>query len=706
MTVVGQLLLLLAFVSSGYAAFAAVFAWRRTHATVARTGRLAGLLAAAALSADSGLLAWALVARDFKFAYVARYTSEALPWHFALSAFWVGQAGSLLLWAWMLALLTLAYRFWPRGKVHSLREPAFGLLMAFVWFLTAVMIFAADPAEPSLCQVSEGTGLSPLLQHPAMLLHPPVVFLGYAGWAIPCALAVVALASRRLDACWIEEARPWMLLSWLVLGVGILLGAQWAYEELGWGGYWAWDPVENGSLIPWLTGTALIHAAMVWRHRGGLKKTTCGLAVATFGLCNFATFLTRSGIFSSLHAFSQSPIGWMFLLVMAALGIAGGMLTFSRRAALNRERPIESLWSREAAVVLAILALTLLAAAASVGTIFIPISLLVVGGPIVLGAEFYNGVLIPTGLILLLTIAPAPLLRWGGPPSAAGRRSLLVATGIAAIVALVTWLAGVRNPLAIAVAGLVALAVAAVLAAAVLGLQSSRRAPYGVANGTRSVPANLVSKPRNVAAAFPATAIDWAFLILAFVLSARRRQYGGFLVHMAFVCLAVGVTGSSLGTRRYDVVMAPGQVVEWAGREIRYCGIVQRDLPEVHVVEARLEVSRVGERPCLLLPAQHLHARQDQWTTEVALHSTWIEDFYVVFYYGENDGRARLTLIVNPLVSWLWASGWIAGAGALVGLLPVPRLKKLLAPAANLSSAPHLQPPHRRLASELSRGAE
>ena len=241
--------------------------------------------------------------------------------------------------------------------------------MAYVCFLTAVMVFAADPMEASLSAVQDGAGLSPLLQHPAMLIHPPVVFLGYALWTVPFALAVVALVSGRLEGDWIRQARPWALSAWTVLGVGILLGADWAYEELGWGGYWGWDPVENGSLIPWLTGTALIHGLMAWQHGQTLKKMTIGLAIATFALCNFATFLTRSGVFSSLHAFSKSPIGWLFLILMIGLAVLGVAGLIRRRALLAPGQPMRSVLSREAMVLLAALALLLLAATALAGTV-------------------------------------------------------------------------------------------------------------------------------------------------------------------------------------------------------------------------------------------------------------------------------------------------------------------------------------------------
>jgi cytochrome c-type biogenesis protein CcmF len=395
MNVLGQLSLFVAFITSGYAAFVCAAGGQHRHRAIGRSGLAAGLLSIVAVTVVSLVLIHALLVRDFRFQYVAHYSNALLPWYYSLSAFWVGQAGSLLFWAWSLAVVALAYRFWPVREVSPLREPVFGLLMAYLCFLVAIMVFAADPMETSLMAPQHGSGLTPLLQHPAMLIHPPIVFLGYALWAVPFALAIVALASRRLDTHWIRAARPWALLAWIVLGIGILLGGLWAYEELGWGGYWGWDPVENGSLMPWLSGTALIHGLLGWQYRGVFKKTVVALTIVTFGLCNFATFLTRSGVFSSVHAFSESPIGWLFLLLMLVLAIGGIVLLVRRRSELRGERPLSTLMSRESVILISILALLLLVLVTLAGTISVPLSDLLLGRKITFGPAYYNNVLIP-----------------------------------------------------------------------------------------------------------------------------------------------------------------------------------------------------------------------------------------------------------------------------------------------------------------------
>lgn len=581
MTHFGQLLLLVAFVAAGFSAFCGFAGWRWDHRGLRRAGLAAALAGVGALTIVTFLLAWALVSKDFRFAYVADYCSRDLPWHYALSALWVGQAGSLLVWAWLLGLVIALYRLLSRQEPGPLREPATAVAMLCLWFLVAVMVFAADPIGPSLGEPHEGAGLSPFLQHPAMLVHPPVVFAGYALWTIPFALAVAALTTGRLDAAWSRQARPWILAAWAVLGIGILWGADWAYEELGWGGYWGWDPVENGSLIPWLTGTALLHTAMAWRLRGVMKKTSLLLAVATFGLCNFATFLTRSGIFSSLHDFSRSPLGWMFLAMMLALGLGGVALVVVRRRGLVPDRPIAAFWSREGLISVSSVALLVLAGATLLGTLAAPLSSALLGRKIVVGPAFYNYVLVPTALVLLAALGATPLVRWGGR----------------------------RNPR--------------------LVLRGALRA-----------------------------------------LAGDLRKHSGLLAHLALASLSIGVAGSSLGTRQHEAVLQEGQTIQWAGRSIHFARVLRDDRPDRLVVAAELEISEGETRAYTLLPAQHLHRAQNQWTGQVAIHSTWTRDFYAIVHGGRQTADVSFTFVVNPMMRWIWLSGWLAGAGALVGLWP------------------------------------
>jgi cytochrome c-type biogenesis protein CcmF len=656
MTTLGQLCLLIALVGSGYAAFACIVGWRGGHGAVLKGGLAAAWAALAGLCGAAVILAHALLIKDFRFDYVARYSDALLPVHYSLSAFWVGQEGSLLLWAWLVALVAISYRFTAGKQADGLRELAFGVLLAYACFLVAIMVFAADPMRPGLTARTSGEGLSPLLQHPAMLVHPPIVFLGYSLWGVPFALAVACLVSGRFEAAWLRQARAWALVAWAVLGGGILWGAEWAYEELGWGGYWSWDPVENGSLMPWLAGTALIHGLLAWQHSGGLKKTTLGLAVATFALCNFAAFLTRSGIFSSLHAFSRSPIGWMFLALMLFLVIGGAALLLARRSRLAAERPIAGLWSREALVRLGVLALVLLAAVTLAGTLVVPVASILCGPRIVLGAGFYNCALIPAGFVLLAAMVATPLCRWRGSPTAAGKQWLTAAAGAGGIAAATAFLRGARHPVTLAVAGLAASAAVATVAAWILDA-------------------------RRLSSARP-----WLRPLRALAL--RRRQYAALGIHLGFVALAIGVTGSSLAVRSHDATLAQGDVLHWAGYSIRCLAVRARDLPDRSILAAELEVSEGGATPYQVTPSRAWHRPLNQWTTRVAIRSRWDGDFYAILRGEVEPGKADLTFQDNPMMRWLWASGWIAAAGAAIGLGPARRRGRRL-PEARPALLPH-----------------
>jgi cytochrome c-type biogenesis protein CcmF len=610
-----------------------------------RAALLCGIMAVACLTAAMSILARALLIRDFQYEYVASYSSGLLSWQYALAALWVGQAGSLLLWAWLLSLIALLFRLLPTRDA-LLREAAFGILLANVLFLISILVFAADPFKPSLGNPSEGLGLSPLLQHPSMMIHPPVTFLAYALWSVPFALAMSGLIYGRLHmvdadlptiATWTEIARPWAMAAWTVLGSGLLLGADWAYEVLGWGGYWGWDPVENGSFLPWLTGTALIHALMAWRHRQCLKKTAVTLAILTCALCNFATFLTRSGIFSSVHAFSTSPIGWMFLGFMAAMLVGGLALIVRQRAGLRPERLTGSLLARENIVLLSIILILALALVVLAGTLVDPLSPLVLGHSVVVGTAVYANVFVPVGLALLTATAIAPLTRWGGPPLSWQRRSLWISLGASGAAAGAALLLAGQHVIMSAVIALLTLVASSTLAA--LFLDARRREPMCLRQG------------------------------LLDALYHGRRQYAGYVIHIGLTFLAIGIAGSSLGTHRTDVVLSRGEEISWDSRRIRLVSLEQQMLPDKAIAEAVLEVSRGGGTPIVVRPARHLHRLQNEWTTAVAIHSTWSGDFYTILNGGAS-GKANLTFVDNPMMRWIWFGGICAVLGALIGIWP------------------------------------
>ena len=646
MRLAGQLCLLATFVSTGYAAFACILGWRTNQRLMLRSGLAAGIGSLVAISISIAVLSYGLLAKDFRFAYVAQHANRQLPWHYAISSLWVGQAGSLLLWTWLSIAVATAFQFMPRRQRSSLCEPAFGAMMGFCCFLASIMVFAADPLTASLAPPEDGAGLSPILQHPAMLIHPPIVFLGYAIWSVPCALAITAIATGELSVSWVREARSSTLFAWAILGSGILLGAYWAYTELGWGGYWAWDPVENGSLIPWLIGTAALHTHMAWRLRGILKKSAIALTISTFGMCNFATFLTRSGIFSSLHAFSQSPIGWLFLAFMLALAVCTTAMLAARRKSLKPERSIGSVWSREAMILASTIAFLGLAIVTCVGSLSTVISDALMGHKVVVGVEFYNNALIPTGLIVLLASGAAPLLRWGGAPTKTQRKALRISILLAGVIVSILLIRGDSRPLWLAVCGLLVFSLTAFLAT---WCQDARRAAGG----------------RLARFLFP--------------LRNRRRQYAGYVVHLGFFLLALGVTGSALGSRSDEVTLRVGESVHWAGRQVQLVEMGQRELPDKLVAEAFLKIDDGCGGADTLVPAQHFHRLQQEWTTEVSILSTWQRDYYAILHGGEESGQVRLSLIENPMMRFIWLGGIVMGMGTVAAIWPVRRRREIAA---------------------------
>jgi cytochrome c-type biogenesis protein CcmF len=659
MIIFSQFCLLAAFFSLGYAIFGCTMGLWQGQRFLSRSGDLLAFIGVAGLTAVSAMLAWALVVKDFQFAYVAQYSSLKLSWYYSLSAFWVGQSGSLLFWAWLLGVSALVFRFWPNNPPSVLKKTSFAIILLYLFFLVAVLLFAADPTEASIGLPKDGLGMGPSLQHPVMLIHPPIVFLGYAIWTIPFALALAGLILGQVDTDWIHQARSWSIFAWGLLGAGILLGGLWAYEELGWGGYWSWDPVENGSLIPWLTGTAFIHAGMAWRSRGILKKTTIALGIATFALCNFAAFITRSGFFSSLHAFNQSPLGCMFLVLMAGVTLGGGILLMRQRMVLTPDMPLNSIWARESWILIFIILLNLLAMLAFLGTLITPLSGIFMAQKVAVEEAFYNKALVPIGLTLLLATALAPLLKWGNRPSLPQKKAILTSTGVALATIFITFYFGISHPIALVVAGL---------------------ASFGVATFVGSLVLDIRHRTSSM--------VGWRFLT---ALSSNRRQYAGYLMHLGFISLAIGITGSSFGTQLQEVTIHEGDAYSWSDWTIRLAGLTQRNLSDKIIVEAELIITQKGKTPYSLHPTQNFFKSTNEWAAQVAIHSTWTEDFYVILHSGEASGKVNLTFVINPLMRWIWFGGCLAGLGVVLWLLPVKRIVKSLpsvpAPhAANFST--------------------
>jgi cytochrome c-type biogenesis protein CcmF len=518
-------------------------------------------------------------------------------------------------------------------------------------FFGLLLSFGADPFRTTAPAPLEGLGLQPALRHWAMVAHPPVLFLGYAGLVAPFALVCGALLSGEWDTVILARVRRWSVVSWALLGAGMALGAWWAYVELGWGGYWAWDPVENASLMPWLTATALVHAVRVEQGRGGMRGWTAVLAGLTCVLCVFGTFVTRSGVLQSVHAFARSPVGWYFLWLLAALVIGFGVLLWCRRGMLstsNRGTESDPAW----AVRLGNLCLLMMAAVVLVGTVFPLLSPLVLRAPAAVTNAFYNRAVAPLGLAVAGLVAAVPLMRvvYAGRPRGTRLAGPVVAAvaGVSAAVAL-----SIRHPAALAVTAVACFGLWATVAE-VLDAARVRSRACGV----------------EVLAA------------LACELDGNHRRYGGRLAHAGLFILLAGVVGSTLFSVKETLTLTRGQTAAIGPGSLRLESVRQVRGDGYAAAEAVLTLNGQGGSARTLLPQLRFYAGAGEGTAHVAIASSWREDAYVALLGWKRGGEvATLEVHVNPLASWVWVGAAIVVAGGLASLTPrlLPRGRVALA---------------------------
>ncbi len=552
--------------------------WRNLVESGAR-----GIYATCGFVALASLGLWtALITHDFSLKFVAEYTSANLPFVYTLTAFWAGQAGSMLFWCLILSAYSAVALWTNRGRNQVLMPYVAGTLSAITLFFLATMCFGANPYDHLDWMPADGNGLNPQLQNPGMAIHPPNLYLGYVATAIPFAFAIAALITRRLDAEWLSAVRRWSLVSWFFLTVGITLGMWWAYVELGWGGYWAWDPVENASLLPWLTGTAFLHSIMVQEKRGMLRKWNVVLVVSTFLLAILGTFITRSGVISSVHSFAQSPVGNWFAGMLVACVAVTAYLVATRLKDLEAKAELESMVSREAAFLYNNLLLVGIAFSVLWGTLFPILSEAVRGSKITVGPPFFNAVNIPLGLLLLLLTGIGPLIAWRRASVANLKRQFVLPTftGVSTGVLLVA--AGMREwhaVVAYALAGFVAGTIAQEFYKGV----GARRRMHG-----ESAPVAFVR-----------------------LVGRNRRRYGGYIVHAGVVILFCAFAGLAF-KRENDVTLHTGESFETTdpyGHHWRFVseGVSLFDQLNRHVVAVTLKPTRDGQRMPLIESEKRQH---------------------------------------------------------------------------------------------------
>ncbi|HID87884.1 MAG TPA: heme lyase CcmF/NrfE family subunit [Anaerolineae bacterium] len=641
MTTIGYGALALALVISTYNAAAFILGARRGSPRLAGSAHKGVMATAVLVTLASAILIYLLLTRDFQVRYVYQHVSTYLPTIYALSAFWAGQEGSLLLWLWFLTLISWIVARGGEGWSQELKPYALAVLALCQAFFALLLVLASNPFATYPARPPEGLGLNPLLENFWMIIHPPVVFMGYAAYTVPFAFAIAALITGRLGDEWIRGIRRWNLFAWLFLGLGILLGGWWAYLELGWGGYWGWDPVENASLIPWLAGTALLHSAMTQGRRGIFRVWNMALISLTFVLCIFATFVTRSGILQSVHAFGQSAIGSCFLAFLAAILALSFGLTLHRRRELASQGELKSLLSREAGLLLNNLLFGGLALAVLIGTVFPAVSEIVMGRQMALGPSFFERVSAPLALAIVLLIGICPLLGWRRTSSGRLVRNLLYPGITALAVAGVIFLLGIKEPFA-----LLSFPVCAFVASSIL---------REFLRGTRA-------RHRSTG--------EHHLLALGRLIARNRSRYGGYLVHLSMVMITMGVVGSSLYQSEYQVALARGERVAVQDYALEYERFVGEATPAKHRFAILLGVYRDGRRIATLVPEKNFHWNVEQWVTEVAIRTSLKEDLYVILAGLSEDGSATFQILINPLVVWLWIGGGLLLVGTMVAIWP------------------------------------
>ena len=707
MPVLGRACLILALVACAYGIGAALYGARTGKRQWVDSARrsvyaLAGLLTVAFL-----VLELAFLRSDFSFTTVADHSSTTTPTFYKASAVWSSQEGSLLLWAFLLSLGSSLVLFLTRRRMRDVTPYATAVLLGFGAFFTGLLVFAVSPFNVLAVPPAEGAGLNPLLRHPSMMIHPPMLYTGYTLFAVPFAFAVGALVARRVDAEWIRATRRFTLAAWFFLGVGILLGARWSYSELGWGGYWAWDPVENASLMPWLTGTAFLHSVMIQEKRGMLRIWNVSLILATGVLAVLGTFLVRSGILDSIHAFGASTVGVPFLAFIGVLALGSIALVVWRRETLRSENRLDSLLSRESVFVLNNIVLVGLCFVVFWGTFFPLISEAISGEEHAVGPPWFNRYTVPLALMLVLLSGIGPVIAWRRATKANARRNFLVpvACGVLTILVLLPFDIQ-QKPLALLMFAFAAFVLGSIGQELVRGVRARR------AMASESVPAAAVSLVRR-----------------------NRRRWGGYTVHVGMAVLFVGVAASSAFQASSDASLKPGQSVKLDGYDIEYVratGSVIDDPDDTGAfmtLGAVLKVSRDGRELGTLHPGRNYYPSLDpraggvgrlisgEATSEVALEAGVTRDLWVAVQprfmslvpiiergnkvvpvdrpdlglvalgaianrYASDPPPADFRVISSPLVAWIWIGGLIVFGGGLLALWPAPDMARRRATAS------------------------
>jgi len=635
-----------------YAAVVAVVGGKRRMPELVSSARNAALGVTGFITLAVAILEYLLVTGHYQTKYVYEVSNLAAPLFYRVTALWGGQNGSLLFWAWLMSIFTAMVLISKWGSMRVMMPYVIAVTQITLAFFIGLVVFVANPFEQLPFFPPDGTGLNPLLRHFGMIIHPPVLYVGFVGFVIPYAFAIAALITRQTGDLWIRTTRRWTLTAWIFLSCGILLGGWWAYDVLGWGGYWGWDPVENASLIPWLVATPFLHSVMMQENRGMLKRWNMALIILAFSLVVEGTFLTRSGVISSVHSFAQSAIGPLFLGFIGIMFIASFYLFVSRWDDLKSENELDSLFSRESFFLLNNLLFIGLAVVVWWGTHFPLFSEALIGEKIVVGPPFFEQSTAPLWAIIVLLMGVGPLVPWRRASLKRMGDSLLWPAVVAVVVmALLYTVAGVRIFGAVLGFGLCAFALTTTLIEYWRGVSARHR-----------------SRGENYLTAFIT------------LVARNRRRYGGYLIHIGVVLVAIGVVGSRFYQVETQQNLAVGESMtissEFIGSyELTYRGLREGASPDDRIItEALVDVTFNGQPAGQLIPNREFFVVQQQPMTIPDKRSTLADDLYVLLAGWEGRGEtATFKAYINPLVNWLWIGGFVFILGTLVAAWPTPQ---------------------------------
>ena len=656
----GAISLWMALSLAAYSSLASVTGKIRGSAALVESAQSAMYATVVVLFVSTLSLVVSFIARDFEIAYVARHSDLAMPDRFTWVAFYAGNEGSLLYIAMVLAAMAAIAVWRAPERVRDALPYTTGVLMLILTFFLAVTAIMANPFEKLPFIPADGEGINPLLTHFGMFFHPPALMAGLVGISVPFSFALGSLLAKQTGDEWVDAGRVWGIITWALLASGLLLGSWWAYTILGWGGFWFWDPVENAAFMPWLALTAFIHSVMVQKRRGMFRMWNIALINVAFGLALYGMFMNRGGSVPSVHSFGASSLGWVFLMFLAVGVIVPFIIFFWRYPLLKSSRNLDSMLSREAAFLVNNLLLLAIAFVTLWGTVYPLISRLTSGEEITVARPFYDQVNGPLMLGLVFLMGVGPMLPWRQANWASVRRALAVPAGVAVLTVVVLLAVGLRQWYALGAFGLVAFVGSGVL----MEWYRGTRARHRNAN-------------ENYAAAF------------AHLIWANRPRYGGYIVHLAVIMVALGIVGTSFFSTQKDVVLSSGETAAVGDYEIRYLGTTQAFYGNRTEFISSVEVYRDGQLLDTISPNRAFYPSFNMASTRAAIRSSPVEDFYVVPSENLSDGDAGFRILVNPLIWWMWVAGPVMILGTVIALWPEPVRTMAVVPSrATVSSHP------------------